>query len=240
MTFKLYLLPILRSVLFIIFGIILTTITTQTLEQLSQWWTVITVAVNIVTILVLIVLCQAEGTSYYGLLKGLKGQNSLKQTSLIVLLMLALGMGSMYGFSFLIFGYMPVTMLQPIPIWIAVLNLFILPITIIFAEFPLYFGYVLNKIDQKTQNKKLAILYPMFFYALQHSFIPLLFDYKHIIFRFLSFLPLLLVLGLIYYKTRNLKPLMIGHAILDFAVAVQILITSISPEIYEMMKSLSK
>ncbi len=240
MTIKLYLLPILRSALFIIFGLLLAILTAQTLEELSQWWTLITVLVNVITIIVLIVICKKEKTSYFKLLGNFRSKSGFKQTGLIVFVMLALGIGSMYGFSFLIFGYMPVTMLQPIPIWIAVVNLLFLPLTIILAEFPLYFGYVLNKIDEKTKNKKLAILYPMFFYSLQHSFVPLLFDYKHILFRFLSFLPLLLVLGMIYYKTRNLKPLIIGHAILDFAVAAQIVMTSLSPEIYEMMKSLSK
>lgn len=240
MTVKLYLLPILRSVLFIFFGLFFAMITTQTLVELSRWWTLITILVNVITILVLVVICKNDGISYFDLLKNFKSKSNFKQTTLIILVMLVLGIGSMYGFSFLIFGYMPVTMLQPIPIWIAVFNLFILPFTIVLAEFPLYFGYVLDKIDEKTNNKKLAIVYPMVFYALQHSFVPLMFDAKHMVFRLLSFLPLLLVLGLIYYKTRNLKPLMIGHLILDFAVAAQILMTSLSPEIYEMMKSLSK
>lgn len=80
----------------------------------------------------------------------------------------------------------------------------------------------------------------MFFYALQHSFIPLLFDWKHILFRFLSFLPLMSVLGIIYYKMRKLQPLMIGHAILDLATGIQILMTSMSPALFEMMKAMSK
>ena len=48
----------------------------------------------------------------------------------------------------------------------------------------------------------------------------------------------MLVLGITYYKRRKLQPLMIGHAILDIATGVQILITSISPAVFEMMKAM--
>jgi hypothetical protein len=139
----------------------------------------------------------------------------------------------MYGFGLMIYGYVPVTMMQPVPVWIATINILLLPTTVIFAEMPLYFGYSLNRIEQMSHNKLLAIGYPMFFYALQHSFIPLLFDFKHIAFRFLSFLPLMIVLGIIYYKKRKLAPLMIGHAVLDFATAAQILMASMYPSLFE-------
>ena len=153
--------------------------------------------------------------------------------------MISLGIGGMYGFGFMIYGYVPVIMVQPIPLWLAIVNTILLPLTIVFAELPLYFGYSLNKIEEITGNKILSIIYPMFFYALQHSFIPLIFDWKYILFRFLSFLPLMLTLGIIYYKKRNLKPLMIGHAVLDLATGVQILATSISPALFELMKSMN-
>jgi len=139
--------------------------------------------------------------------------------------MLVLGMGGMYGFPFLIYGYVPVKRIQPIPV--------------VFTEMPLYFGYSLNKIGENTNNKFLSIGYPMFFYTLQLSFIPLIFDWKHLILRFLSFLPLMIVLGIIFYKKRKLVSFMIGHSILDLATGAQIVMTSISPAIFEMMKNMS-
>jgi hypothetical protein len=154
--------------------------------------------------------------------------------------MIVLGMGGMYGFGFMIYGYVPVTMIQPIPVWLAVINVIFLPLTVVFAELPLYFGYSLNGIEKITGNKILSIIYPMFFYALQHSFIPLLYDWKHILFRFMSFLPLMFVLGIIYYRNRKLQSLMIGHAFLDLATGAQILMTSISPALFEIMKAMSK
>jgi len=112
----------------------------------------------------------------------------------------------------------------------------LLPVTIVFAELPLYYGYSFNRIEENTGNKFLAMIYIIFFYALQHSFIPLLFEWEYILFRFLSFLPLMIVLGIIHNKKRALTPLMIGHAFLDLATGIQILIFSVFPEIFEIMQ----
>lgn len=235
-----FILPLFRSILFIISGMLFAMSAKITLEQASQWWSIICTVCNVITIVLLMTICKREGTTYKELIGYQKGQLNLKYTLLIVVLMLLLGIGGMYGFGFAIYGYVPVIMVQPIPVWVAAINIVLLPLTIVFAELPLYFGYALNKIEENTGNKILSILYPMFFYALQHSFIPLLFEWKHILFRFLSFLPLMVVLGNIYYKKRKLATLMIGHAVLDIATGAQILMTSISPAIFEMMKEMSK
>lgn len=235
-----FILPLFRSVLFIIVGVLFAIVTNQSLEQASQWWSIICTVCNIITIVVLMAICKSEGYTYKKLIGYQRGHGNLKYTLLIVVLMLILGMGGMYGFGFVIYGYVPVTMVQPIPVWFALINVILLPLTVVFAELPLYFGYALNGIEKVTGNRLLSIVYPMFFYALQHSFIPLLYDWKHILFRFLSFLPLMLVLGIIYYKRRKLEPLMIGHAILDLATGVQILMTSISPALFQMMKAMNK
>jgi hypothetical protein len=235
-----FLLPVFRNALFIVVGVLFAMTANISLEQASRWWSVICTVCNVITIVLLMIICKREGTTYKKLIGYQKGQANLKYTLLIIMLMLLLGVGGMYGFGFAIYGYVPVTMVQPIPVWLAVINAVLLPLTIVFAELPLYFGYALNKIEETTGNKILSILYPMFFYALQHSFMPLLYDWKHILFRFLSFLPLMLVLGIIYYKKRKLAALMIGHSVLDLATGAQILMTSISPAIFEMMKAINK
>lgn len=235
-----FILPLFRSALFIIVGALFARLTNQTLEQASRWWSIVCTVCNIITIVLLMIICKSEGSSYKNLIGYQRGQGNVKYTLLIVGLMLLLGMSGMYGFGFMIYGYVPATMVQPIPVWLASINIMLLPLTVIFAELPLYFGYALNGIEKVTGNKILSIAYPMFFYALQHSFIPLIYDWKHMMFRFLSFLPLMFVLGIIYYKKRKLLPLMIGHAILDLATGAQILMTSISPALFEMMKAMSK
>ncbi|MDE6231738.1 MAG: hypothetical protein K2M60_00110 [Lachnospiraceae bacterium] len=108
----------------------------------------------------------------------------------------------MYLAGYICYGIIPYAapmMIAPIPVWLAVINIAILPITTAFAEDGLYLGCGVNQIH----NKLLAITIPAFFFALQHSFIPTLFDLKYIIYRFISFLPLTLILCWYYYKKRN-------------------------------------
>ncbi len=142
--------------------------------------------------------------------------------------------GSDIIMGYLCYGIIPYAapmMIAPIPVWLAVINVVILPVTTALAEDGLYLGCGVNQI----QNKFLAITIPAFFFALQHSFIPTLFDLKYIIYRFVSFLPLTLILCWYYYKKRNPLPIMVGHAIIDIATVIQILATSAIPGFYEMM-----
>ncbi|MBI9094094.1 MAG: hypothetical protein JEY71_04330 [Sphaerochaeta sp.] len=229
-------LPLFRSGLFILVGLLFAKVTNQSLEQASRWWSILCTVCNCITIALIVGICKREGITYRKLIGYEKGQNNLKYTLPLIVVMFVLGIVGMYVFGFMIYGYVPVTLIQPIPVWLASINVILFPLTIVFAELPLYFGYSLNGIEKMTGNKLLAIAYPMFFYALQHSFIPLLADWKYILFRFLSFVPLLVTLALIYYRRRNLVPLMIGHAVLDLAAGAQILMTSLSPAVFELMK----
>ncbi len=230
-----YLLPGVRAVLFVAVGMIFVLVTKLSYEEASRWWSIICIFVNLLTIIILLIVCAREGVTYKSLLMSRNDKLWVKYTLLIILLMMIIGIGSMNGFGLLIYGYIPVVMIQPIPLVFAFINIILLPLTVVFAEFPLYFGYSLNRIDKMTNNKWLAIGYPMFFYGIQHSFIPLIFQWDHMLFRFLSFIPLLIVVGLLYYRNRRLIPLMIGHGFLDFATAVQILIVSLFPTIFDLI-----
>jgi hypothetical protein len=170
-----FILPVLRSVFFIIAFLSMVLFTRQSLDDLSKYWSIITIIGNGLTILLLFFLFKREGMSFKQIVG--RQKEEWKYTVYIIIVMLILGMGGMAGFGFLIYGYLPVTMIQPLPVSLAIFNLILLPLTIVFAELPLYFGYSLNKIEKMTGNKILAIFYPMFFYALQHSFIPFLFDW---------------------------------------------------------------
>lgn len=118
-----------------------------------------------------------------------------------------------------------------IPLWIAIINIPLLPITTALAEDGLYLGCGVNQIN----NKYLKIIIPGFFFALQHSFIPLLLDIKFIGYRFFSFLPLTLLLAYIYDKKKNPLPIMIAHTIIDLFTVVSILIFSINPGWYSQL-----
>ena len=178
--------------------------------------------------------CKKGEKSYWELIHYEKGQTTAKQILLMSVVILTVGMAGMYLAGFVCYGVIPYAapmMIAPIPVWLAVLNMLVLPVTTAFAEDGLYLGCGVNQI----QNKYLAVLVPALFFALQHSFIPTLFDTKYILYRFLSFLPLTVILCLQYYRKRNPLPIMVGHALIDAATVIQILATSALPGLYEQM-----
>lgn len=236
-----FLIPMLRTVLFIAVGLLMLALPPfkgKTLEEISRWWSFVAIVVNVITIVVLYLLAKREGIKYRDLLFHSKSSKvSVKTVLIAIALMLPLGFAGLWGFSYLFYGYMPVTMIQPLPVWAAVVSLVFLPISIVFAEMPLYIGYSIPRIQTVTGSKALAYVYPLFFYALQHSFMPLIFETNHIISRFFIFIPLLIMVALWNNRKKDLVPLMIGHGILDLGVSIQILVISISPGIFDMMNN---
>ncbi len=230
-----FLLPI-RCILFIIIFIVGALLTNSTVEQISNWWSIVASCVNVLTILLLVLVAKKNGATYKQLINYEKGNTKASQIVLISLLIVALGMGGMYLAGFVCYGKFPYAapmMIAPIAPWLAILNVFVLPVSTALAEDGLYLGIGVNHI----RNKHLAILVPAFFFALQHSFIPLLFDTRYIIYRFISFLPLTVILCWYYRKNRNPLPIMVGHAIIDVATVAQIAMTSLIPGFYDMMCS---
>jgi len=202
------------------------------IESLSKWWSCVVVAINIVTLVILLLVCKSSGITYKQLIGYEKGKSNFKQIILMILTIFVVGMSGMFLAGFLCyqkFPYMAVMMIEPIPIVLAILNCFLLPITTTLAEDGLYLGAGVNQI----KNKWLAVIVPSFFYAFQHSFIPVIFDWQYIAYRFLSFLPLAVLMCAVYYQKRNPLPLMIGHFVINLATVAQILMTSISPELYQ-------
>ncbi len=231
-TFVPYFLP-LRCILFLVAFLLLFSITKLSFLELSKWWTTIAVIVNFITILFLWFYSFRKGITYKKLLHYEKGKTKLKSAILIVFLTVVVGMVGLYLAGWMCYGafpYLDKTLVQPIPLWLAISVLLVLPVTTTLAEDGLYLGYGLNICSSK---KQINIVLSAFFYALQHSFIPFLADVKFILYRFISFLPLTILISIWYQKNKNPLPFMISHFILNIATAVQILIMTIFPEIYQ-------
>ena len=228
-----FLLPI-RSILFILIFIIGSIIVKKDVSNISNWWSIVATIVNIITIIILVIVCKKKNISYSKLINYEKGKAKAKEViimTLIVLVFVSIGMNIAGLICYGVIPYLAPMMASPIPLVLAIINFILLPLTVSFAEDGLYLGCGVNSF----KNKYLAILIPSFFYALQHSFIPVLFDTKYIIYRFICFLPLTIIFCIYYYKKKNPVPIMVGHAIVEIASVVLILVTSINPEIYQMM-----
>ena len=234
MKSKLALLLPIRCIAFILIFLCIHLITNKEYNELINCWSVVCSIVNILLIILLVILTRINKSNYLELINYEKGKTTKKEVLLVCLIVLGLGMGCMYLAGLIVyqkFPYMAPDMIKPIPLWLAIIIFFILPITTALAEDGLYLGCGVNNIN----NKYLKVIIPGFFFALQHSFIPFLLDWKFILYRFLSFLPLTIILCYIYSKKRNPLPIMIAHTLIDICTVVLILIMSINPELYNQL-----
>lgn len=228
-----FLLPF-RCIIFLLIFIIGAVITEKSLDEISNFWSVAATAVNILTILLPVLISGKIGGSFKKLINYERGKTKLKQAVIMTAVVLLVGVGGMYLSGFICYGvipYAPPMLIEPVALPLAVMNIILLPVSAALAEEGLYLGCGVNQI----KNKYGAILIPAFFFALQHSFIPTIFDIRYIIYRFLCFLPLTIIICRHYQKHRNPLPIMIGHAVIDLATAGQILATSAVPGLYVMM-----
>lgn len=225
-----------RTAFFVLVGVLLYCFTKSSFDELSKWWTVIVSVCNIVTILLLLLICRSKGTTYGKFINYEKGKSKIATVIIAIIVVLVVGMGGMQLAGLLCYGelpHFPIMMIQPIPLWIAILNIFVLPLTTTLAEDGIYIG-VLNQSESKT-----VLVVSMLFYALQHSFIPFVPDWTFVFYRFCSFLPLTIIMCLWYRKHKNPLPFMIGHFVINLATVGQVLMTSAAPEVFDLMKSLS-
>lgn len=230
------LLPV-RSVVFALIFIVGSRLVGKDVSEISRWWTPAATIVNILTVMLIVFAAKKNGQTYRELINYEKGKTTKKQVVLVTLMILLVGMGVMYLAGYICYGVIPYgapMMIAPIPKALALINMLFLPVTTALAEDGMYLGCGVNSIE----NKLAAILIPAFFFALQHCYIPTLFDSKYMLYRFISFLPLTIILCAYYHKKRNPLPIMIGHAVIDLATAGQIIATSFIPGFYEKMCSM--
>lgn len=248
---KLWFVLPMRCLMFIAAFSFCSIITQKSFTEITHWWTILASVINIITIVILLVICKRDNITYREKI-GLRSSKTRAQTQetpitqkvakgfLFIVIMLLIGMGGMYLAGALCYGefpYLAPMMIAPISPYLALLNILILPLTTTIAEDGLYLGYGVNTLSsfsltKKTHFKWAAILIPAFFYALQHSFIPTIFDTRFMVYRFLSFLPLTIWICFQYYKKGCISYIMIGHWILNIATTIQIAITSFYPEFY--------
>jgi len=80
-----------------------------------------------------------------------------------------------------------------------------------------YNGYALPRIEVLCGSRWRAIAIVGFWWALQHSFIPFILDWKYVVWRFVGFLPGVVAFTLIYMRIRRLPPLILAHWMMDFS-----------------------
>lgn len=186
-------------------------------------WPIAATLTNLVTIGLLFDLFRLEGGSYAALFR--PDRSTLRADLLLLAGVIVIGAPLAILPNIWLAGWLfgdPNTALdlllqpQPLPIVLAALAF---PLTIMFAELPFYFGYIMPRLERQTRSTWLAVLLPALFLAAQHIALPLLFDLRFIAWRGLMYLPFALYLGVVLrWRPRLMPYLAIIHGLLDLSV----------------------
>ncbi len=102
-----------------------------------------------------------------------------------------------------------------LPLWGVLYSLLIWwPIWSVTEEFT-YQGYLAARLAALSRYRWIPYCLVGFWWALQHSFLPFVPDWRLVLYRFLAFLPGVLVYMAIYLRTRRLAPLIVAHWMMD-------------------------
>jgi uncharacterized protein len=78
-----------------------------------------------------------------------------------------------------------------------------------------YQGYALPRLEVLFGSRWKAVALVSFWWAIQHPFLPFILDWKYFAWRFLMFLPSMVVMTLLYLKVRRLPPFILAHWPMD-------------------------
>jgi hypothetical protein len=112
-------------------------------------------------------------------------------------------------------------LIGPLPLWAAWAAFFFFPITQGLAELPTYFMYSMPQISEQTGRPWLALSLSALALGLQHSAMPLLFDWRFIAWRLFMFIPFAFIVGFLLWKRPRLMPYMAAvHILMDMGTAL--------------------
>ena len=228
-----WLMLISRTVLFALFQVVIAGFLSITgspapWDFAGGWWMVSALLTNLVSITLLVWLFNLEKRRYFDFIPAARQAfwKNLSITLLLVVVLVPLATLPSQWLANWLFGSAETPfalMFRPLPLWVRVTSL-LFPLTIAFAELPTYFGYVMPRLEKQLGNSWLAWMLASFFLALQHITLPLIFDWRFILWRLGMFIPLAFLMGLALKLRPQLFPyLMTVHALLDMATVVMLL-----------------
>jgi membrane protease YdiL (CAAX protease family) len=190
----------------------------------SFWWPVYIILANLATLAILVALTRREGLALNDLWNFSRKEFGRDALALLGLILIGTPVGALgfVGAAVLLYGGKTPEFVSALPMWAAWLSLVVTPVSIALVELPLYMGYATPRLEAATKNKALSFMLPVFWLALQHSALPLLFDGRFILFRFIQMLPVALFVGLAYSRTRRLAPLIALHFLLDLMMGLTV------------------
>ena len=198
-------------------------------QAAAPWWIVSGTLIDIGCLILLVKLTRREGIRLIDLINFQRerlGRDLLLGLGLTVLFIILAMIGGMVAGP-LIYGSIPVpAIMVPLPLWGTLYSLLIWPLIWAFAEELTYQGFALPRLEVLAGKKWLAVLIVSFGWAIQHSALPLIMDWRWAVYRFGSSLLIGIVLPIIFFRTRRLLPFILAHWAANF---VSVLMTVVLP-----------
>ncbi|MGA7097147.1 MAG: hypothetical protein WB245_06230 [Acidimicrobiia bacterium] len=200
----------------------------------ADWWLASFALAELVNLLLLRRVASAEGIRLRDLYNrgGTRRRQDLKWTGLAVLVAAPLVLipsvllaGALWGDA----QSSQELIFRSIPVGAAWATLAVFPVIHALTELPTYFGYVMPRMEALTGKRLMPMLATASILSLQHVFLPLLFDWRYIVWRALMFLPLALWFAWIIRRRPTALPyLAVAHGLLDISLPIYVLVASIT------------
>ena len=188
-------------------------------QAAAPWWIVYGTLIDIGCLVLLARLARKEGIRLFDLISFQRqylGRDLLLGVGILVLLSI-LGAGGNIITGLLVYGATPApAIMVPLPLWGTLYSLLVWPIIWAIAEEMTYTGYALPRLEVLSGRAWLAVIIVTFGWALQHSALPLMLDWRWAAYRFGSSLLIGVGLSILYFRIRRLLPLIIAHWAANF------------------------
>jgi len=202
-------------------------------ERSIAWWPLSAAITGLSSLALLRRSLHLDGGRYRELLRIDRAhlRADVRTTLLLVVATAVLALAPNIGIAALLWGdpLIAVDMLvRPLPLAAAWALLVAFPVAIGLSELPVYFGYVLPRLRRHLGRRVPAILVTAAVLSLQHVTLPLVFDWRFVVWRAVMFLPFALLLAVVLDRRPRLLPyLVIVHIVLDVGAAAQVLLASV-------------
>jgi len=188
------------------------------LQAAGDWWPVYGTLIDLACLLLITWLLKKENLRFSDLLNFSRDRfwQDVRVGLGFILWVFPLAMAGITICSLLIFGNpQPASLYHSLPLWATAYSLLIFPAIWGVMEQSTYQGYALPRLEILFNRPGFAIYIVAFGWGIQHIALPLILDWRYMLFRFLSFLPLAAVMALVYLRKRRLIPFIVAHWAVD-------------------------
>jgi hypothetical protein len=194
----------------------------------AKWWTLHGTLVDVGCLALMAAYTRKEGISLRDLIGRVRlrwGRDLFLGAGVLLLVFPFFGLAAPVA-SWLVWGTMQ-PQLYPgllagrgLPFWAVIYSLSVWWLIWSPTEEMTYNAYALPRLEVLFRSQWKAVAVVGFWWALQHAFIPFILDWKYIAWRFLAFLPGVVVFALLYLRVRRLSPFIVAHWPMDIYAAL--------------------